>query len=154
MSDIPAAARTDFIGAMQRDTPGTDLPRYVAVLDALLEWTAKRKDQLAFRGGSKRADVVRFERAKTKEVFWSAQVARADAPKLEIHLAAGRPLSAEDRADAMRTLNSVSRDVLVEGERLRIGFGALKNPAALAALLELLDRLLAEPADAERQAAP
>ena len=148
MTDALAAAKQDFIAAMQRQTPGTDLPRYTAVLDALLAWTAKHQDRVKFRPGAKRGDVLRFERAKTKESFWSAQVMRADAPKLEIHLAAGRPLSAEDRAATMETLNTYSRSVLVEGERLRIGFGALKNAAALSAVLALLDRLIADPAPA------
>jgi hypothetical protein len=142
-SELPAA-RKAFVDAVQNETPGTDLPRYLAVLDALLAWTAARPDRLVFRPAGKRADVLRFERAKTKEIFWSAQVARADAPKLEIHLAAARPLSAEDRAEAMKTLNQYSRDALVEGERLRIGFGALKNQAALQAVLALMDRLLAD----------
>ena len=138
----PSATHQAFIDAMRRGTPGTDLPRYTAVLDALLAWSAARANRLTFRPDGKRTDVIRFERAKTKDVFWSAQVSRADGPKLEIHLAAGRPLSAEDRDEAMRTLNAHSRKVLVKGDRLRIGFGALKNAAALAAVLALLDRLL------------
>ncbi|MHB0950285.1 MAG: hypothetical protein ACYC3Q_15230 [Gemmatimonadaceae bacterium] len=135
-------ARRDFVAAMQRETPGTDLPRYTVVLDALLDWSAAHGDRLRLRPAGTRSDVLRFERGKSKEVFWSVQVVRRGPPKLEIHLAAGRPLSAEDRAHAMETLNAVSREELEEGERLRIGFGALKNPAALGAVLELLDRLL------------
>jgi hypothetical protein len=42
----------------------------------------------------------------------------------------------------METLNANSRQVLVEGDRLRIGFGALKNPAAREAVLALMERLL------------
>ncbi len=142
MTEERSAAQQAFVAAMQRHTPGTDLPRYVAVLDALLAWSAARTDRLRFLPGGKRKDVIRFERAKTKEVFWSALVTRTEGPKLEIHLAAGRPLSAEDRAETMRTLNLHSRNVLVEGNRLRIGFGALKNAAALAAVLALMERLL------------
>jgi len=134
-------ARQAFAAAMQRETPGTDFPRYTAVLDALLKWTAARADRLTFRAGT-RADVLRFERAKTKEVFWSAQVVRRESPNLEIHLAAARPLSAEDRAHTIEVLNAHSRDVLEAGDRLRVRFGALKNAAALAAVLALLDRLL------------
>jgi hypothetical protein len=135
-------ARQGFVTAMQRQTPGTDLARYTAVLDALLDWSAIRDALLQFRPAGTRADVIRFGRARTKEVFWSAQVARDGAPKLEIHLAAGRPLSAEDRARALATLNAHSRNVLEEGDRLRIGFGALKNASALAAVLGLLAQLL------------
>ena len=135
-------AREVFVTAMRRETPGTDLPRYTAVLDALLDWSAARRGLVRFRPGGARGDVLRFERVKTNEVFWSAQVVRGDSPKLEIHLAAGRPLSAEDRAHTLETLNTLSRDVLEEGDRLRIRFGALKNAAALAAVLALLERLL------------
>ena len=142
MSRTLPEARQAFIAAMQRDTPGTDLPRYVAVLDALIAWSAERADRLTFRAGETRSDVIRFARAGTKEVLWSAQLARGGAPKLEIHLAAGRPMSAEDRATAMATLNAHSREVLAEGDRLRIGFGALKNAAALQAVLAMMAGLL------------
>jgi hypothetical protein len=83
-------------------------------------------------------------------VFWSAQVTRGTGPRLEIHTPTGRALSAEDQTMVMQTLNANSRQVLVKGERLRIGFGALKNPAALTAVLALMDQLLAnaaQPAD-------
>jgi hypothetical protein len=43
----------------------------------------------------------------------------------------------------METLNAHSREVLVEGDRLRIGFGALKNATGRASVLALMDRLLA-----------
>ena len=134
-------ARTAFIEAARRDTPGTDLPRYVAILDALLKWTSAHTDRLAFRPPAKRPEVIRFERAGTKKAFWSVQTTRGGAPRLEVHLAPARASSA-GHADVLRTLNAHSRDVLEEGDRLRIGFGALKNAAALAAVLALLDRLL------------
>src|SRR4051812_2120981 len=142
MSRTLSSARQSFVTAIQRDTPGTDLPRYVAVLDALIEWSAARPDRLAFRAAEKRADVIRFERTDTKEALWSAQLVRGAAPNLEIHLAAARATSAEDRGTTMATLNALSREVLVEGDRLRVGFGALKNAAALAAVLAMLERLL------------
>ena len=87
--------------------------------------------------------MVSFERAGATTVFWSAQATRGAAPKLEIHAPAGGPLTAEERATAMQTLNAHSREVLVEGDRLRIGFGALKNAAALTAVLGLMEQLLA-----------
>ena len=144
------SARTAFIDAARRDTPGTDLPRYVAILDALLTWTRAHAERLTYRPPAKRPEVIRFERAGTKKAFWSAQPTRGAAPRLEVHLAPSRASSAS-HADTMRTLNALSRDVLEEGDRLRIGFGALKNAAALAAVLALLDRLLDDtspPADA------
>ena len=144
MSAALDATRTAFIAAVRHETPGTDLPRYVAVLDALLAWSTARSDRLVFSEAARRPGVIRFARAKSKETFWSVQTVRASAPMLEIHLASSRPSSAIDRAEAMRILNAHSRAVLVEGDRLRIGFGALKNAAALAAVLELLDRLLAD----------
>jgi hypothetical protein len=42
----------------------------------------------------------------------------------------------------MEILNAHTRDVLEEKDRLRIGFGALKNSAALVALTGLLGELL------------
>ena len=143
MSRTLPESRQALIGAMKRDTPGTDLARYTAVLDALLAWSAARPAFLTFRDGETRADVVSFNRAKTKEAFWSAQVTRDTGPRLEIHLAAARPMSAQDRAKVMETMNQYSREVLVEGERLRIGFGALKNAAALAGVMALMEELLA-----------
>jgi hypothetical protein len=137
------SAREAFLTAMSRDTPGTDLPRYVAVLDALIAWSAARPALLRFRGDEKRSDVVSFERAGTKAVIWSVQTARSAAPRLEIHVPSGQPMSAEDRVTVLQTLNAHSRDLLVEGDRLRIGFGALKNAAALDAVLALLEQLLA-----------
>lgn len=153
MSQSLSEARQTFAAAMARETPGTDLPRYTAVLDALLDWSAARADVVRFRPGGTRTDVLRFERTKTKEIFWSAQVVRSSSPKLEIHLAAGRPLSAEDRVRTLETLNAYSRDVLEEGDRLRIRFGALKNKQALAAVLALMERLLVDPGQPAAQSA-
>ena len=142
MSRTLASARESFVAAATRDTPGTDLPRYVAVLDALIAWSTARPDLLEFRADAGKKDVVSFSRVRSKAVFWSAQVTRGVGPKLEIHAPSGQPLSAEERATVLQTLNSYSRTVLVEGDRLRIGFGALKNAAAQAAVLALMDQLL------------
>jgi hypothetical protein len=136
MSRTLPIAQQAFVAAMQRDKPGTDLPRFVAVLEALTSWSAARPGLLAFRADEVRKDVVSFERAGSKVVFWSAQVTRGTGPRLEIH-------APTDRATVMQTLNANSRNVLVEGDRLRIGFGALKNAEARAAVLALMDRLLA-----------
>lgn len=136
-------AHQAFVAAMQRDKPGTDLPRFVAVLDALIAWSVARPGLLAFRADEGRKDVVSFDRAGSKMVFWSAQVTRGTGPRLEIHAPSGRALSAEERTTVMETLNANSRMVLVEGDRLRIGFGALKNAAARAAVLGLMEQLLA-----------
>ena len=153
MSRTLPIAQQAFVAAMQRDKPGTDLPRFVAVLDALTAWSAARPGLLSFRADEGRKDVVSFERAGSKVVFWSAQVTRGTGPRLEIHAPTGRALSAEERTTIMQTLNANSRKVLVEGDRLRIGFGALKNAEALAAVLALMERLLAgtgQPAESTR----
>ena len=143
MSRTLPSAREALLTAMSRDTRGTDLPRYVAVLDALIAWSAARPALLRFRAKEKRSAVVSFERTGTEAVIWSVQTARDAAPRLEIHVPSGQPMSGEDRATVLQTLNAHSRDVLVEGDRLRIGFGALKNDAALNAVLTLMEQLLA-----------
>jgi hypothetical protein len=142
MSRTLPSAREAFVAAMARDTPGTDLQRYVAVLDTLIDWSTARPTLLRFRENEKRADMVSFERAGTGTVIWSVQTARNAAPRLEIHVPSGQPLTDGDRASALQTLNAHSREVLVEGDRLRIGFGALKNAAAQTALLSLMEQLL------------
>jgi hypothetical protein len=138
-----SSAREAFVEAVRRDTPGTDLPRYVAVLDALLAWSATRSAQLAFRADAGAKNAISFVRSGTTVAFWSARPVRADAPALEIGSLSSTSLSAEARARAIATLNAHSRSVLIDGDRLRIGFGALKNTAARSAILDLLDDLLA-----------
>ena len=147
MSRTLPLAHEAFVAAIQRDTPGTDLPRLIAVLDTLIAWSVARPALLAFRADEGRSDVVSFERAGTKVVFWSAQVTRGRGPRLEIYPPTGRALSAEQRATVMQTLNAHSREVLADGDRLRIGFGALKNTAATTAVLALMEQLLADTAE-------
>lgn len=135
-------AHQHFVAAIQRDTPGTDLPRLVAVLDALLAWSAAHPKQLTFRGDSRRNDVISFGRAGTTVSFWSAQVTLGEGPKLELFLPPESVISAETKQSIMTTLNAHSRVELIEGERLRISFGALKNPAGREAVFALMERLL------------
>jgi hypothetical protein len=143
MTRTLSVAREAFVAAIKRDTPGTELPRLVAVLDALIQWSVARPELLVFRTDDGASPTVSFERVGSKVVFWSARVTRGEGPKLEIYPPTGRGLTAEDRTRVMELLNVHSRDVLVEGDRLRIGFGALKNVAARTAVLALLDELLA-----------
>ena len=142
MTRTLADARAAFVAAIKQDTPGTELPRLVAVLDALIAWSAARPELLSFRPASGRAATVGFERVGAKAPFWSAQVTRGAGAKLEIHGKVGEALSDAERASVIGTLNEHSREVLVDGDRLRIGFGALKNAAAQAAVLALMERLL------------
>jgi len=148
MSRTLPAARDAFIAAMKRDTSGTELPRLVAVLDALIKWSVARPTQLAFKSDDSQSSVLSFERVGTKAVFWSARVVRGDAPKLEIYPPTGRSLIPEARAKVRETLNANSREVLTDNDRLRIGFGALKNVAARTPVLAMLDELMASDAQA------
>jgi hypothetical protein len=143
MSRTLPDAREAFVAAIKQDTPGTDLPRYVAVLDAFITWSEARPELLAFRTESGRSPVISYELVESKVVLWSAQVTRGAGPRIEIHPPSGRGLSDEERETVMQTLNAHSRQVLAEGDRLRIGFAALKNAAALKAVLGLLEQLLA-----------
>lgn len=144
MSRTLPEAREAFIAALTQDTPGTDLPRFVAVLDALIAWSVARPGLLAFRATATGKGTVSFSRVGAKGAFWSAQVTRGVGPRLEIHLPSADALDDAQRSTVMRTLNAHSRAVLVEGDRLRIGFGALKNAAAQTAVLALMDGLLAD----------
>ena len=49
MSRTLPVARDAFLTAMNRDTAGSDRPRYTAVLDAMIEWSLARPEQLRFR---------------------------------------------------------------------------------------------------------
>jgi hypothetical protein len=136
------AARQAFVAAIARDTPGADRPRLVKVLDALIAWSVAHSAVLTFRTDEKRADILSFELVGTATVFWSTHALRGASPTLEIHMPAGRSWSDEDRLAARETLNAHTRTVLGEGDRLRIGFGALKNEAARTAVLALMRQLL------------
>ena len=148
MTQTLADARTAFVAAIKQDTPGTDLPRLVAVLDALIAWSSARPKLLSFRPPTGRGATIGFERVGSKTPFWSAQVTRGSGAKLEIHGKVGEALSDAERASVIETLNAHSREVLVDGDRLRIGFGALKNDAARTAVLALMTQLLATSAQA------
>ncbi len=143
MSRTLPLAREAFLAEINRDTTFTERPRFAEVLDALIEWSLARPELLAFRADEGPSIGVSFERVGSKVVFWSARVMRGKGPKLEIYPPSGRSLSAEERAQVMQTLNAHSREVLVDGDRLPIGFAALKNVEARTAVLALMDELLA-----------
>jgi len=142
MSRTLPAAREAFVAAMKRDTTGAELSRLVAVLDALIKWSVARPQTLSFQDGSA-AGVLAFECVESKEVCWSARVTRGDAPKLELYPPTARSLSPETRAKVVETINTYARTGLNADDRLRIGFGTLKNANALAAVTALLGELLA-----------
>lgn len=143
MSRTLPAARAAFVAAMKRDTSGPELPRLVAVLDALIKWSNEHPRQLAFKTDESQSSVLSFERVDTKAVFWSVRTVRGDAPKLEIYPPTGRGLVAANREKVRETLNAHSRETLAERDRLRIGFGALKNIATRAPVLAMLEELMA-----------
>src|SRR5207237_1790110 len=58
-------ARRALVAAIARDTPGTDQPRLVKVLDALIAWSVARPTLLAFRDDARRGGVVAFVCAGT-----------------------------------------------------------------------------------------
>src|SRR5687768_2824890 len=98
------AGRQAFVASIAREAPGTDLPRFVDVLDALIAWTAARPGRLTFRPDTGRGDVMRFELVGTKVVFCAVQVNRGIGPRLEIYPPTGRALTDEERATVMQTL--------------------------------------------------
>lgn len=136
------ACRTAFIAGVRRETPGSDLPRYVAVLDALLAWAATHADRVVLSPSARQPRRIRFEHVGTRSPIWSVHAKRTGSPMLEIHIGSSPTPGAERRAEVMRTLNAHTRATLVDGDRLLIGFGALKNATALAAVLALIGRLL------------
>lgn len=134
-------ARAEFIKAMSRDTGRTDQPRFVAVLDAMIEWSLKHPQQLRFREDT-REGVVSFECVDSKMIFWTAHPRRGDVPKLELLPRAASVLSADERETVMNALNAYTRDTLTADDKLRIGFSALKNLTARSAVLALMERQL------------
>lgn len=138
-------AREEFIVAMNRDTEGSDRARLLAVLDALIAWSLARPKQLRFRTTESRMGAVSFEHIDSKEIYWTAQPARGDAPRLALVPRAAQLLSTEQREAAVETLNAHSRLRAASLTQLHIGFGALKNAESRAAVLGLLDTLLPPP---------
>ena len=153
MSRTLPAAREAFVAAMKRETTGTELSRLVAVLDALIKWSVARPNALSFHNDDSAAGVLAFECVDSKALCWSARTTRGAAPQLEIYPSSARTLSPEARAKVMETLNAHSRQTLSETDRLRIGFGALKNTAALSAVTNLLGEVLSSNNDTRMRAA-
>jgi len=146
-----ALARDAFIKQMNRDTVHVERPRLVAVLDAMIAWSAARPALVRFRADDNTKGIVRFECVGSHAVIWSATPRHQDVPVLELLPGASRVLSPEERASAIATLGSHTRQTLDPTGRLHIGFGALKNEAAKTAVLELMGELL-EKAEAPRRA--
>ena len=137
-----AMAREAFIKGMNRDTVPSERPRLLAVLDTMIAWSVARESKLKFRAEENTKGAVRFDRADSNVVFWSASPRRSESPLLEFGPGACRALNPEEKANVASTLNAHTRETVEPTGRLHIGFGALKNKAASAAVLELMGELL------------
>jgi hypothetical protein len=142
MSRTLPIARDAFITAMNRDTAGSDRPRYTAVLDAMIEWSLARPDRLRFRDDESSKGVVSFQRVGSNVVFWAARPMRGTGPKIELLPRAASVLPEDKLASAREAINACSREILEDTDRLAIGFGAMKNPVAREAVFTLMDELL------------
>lgn len=113
----------------------------LAVLDAVIAWSAAHPGLVRFRPDDNTKGVIRFEDVATNTVFWAATPRRQNVPILQLLPGGARLLTEEERSDAVTRLNSYTREENPAG-RMHIGFGALKNPAGRQAVLDLMDELL------------
>ena len=149
-----SAAREEFIKHMYRDNVVADRPRLLAVLDAVLAWSAAHPQLVRFRPDDNTKGVIRFEDVASNTVFWAASPRRSNVPLLQLLPGASRFVSDETRAEVVERLNAHTREANPNGN-MHIGFGALKSPVGRAAVLELMDELLdkMQPANRARESA-
>lgn len=149
MTDELTEFRQSFTRTIGRDTSPTELQRHVAVLDDLLGWSGARGRPVVARPSGAKGDALQIEHVEGRFVLCTIRVSRSAGATLEIRPPTGRDLSEADRERVLSTLNRFSRgEPLEAGDRLRIGFGALKNAEARKAVLALMDDLLAQVAPA------
>jgi hypothetical protein len=149
MSATLSAAREEFIRHMYRDNVQAERPRMLAVLDAVIAWSAAHPGLVRFRPDDNTKGIIRFEDVATNTVFWAATPRRQNVPLLQLLPGGARLLTEEERSDAVARLNSFTREENPAG-RMHIGFGALKNPAGRQAVLDLMDELLGKVQPANR----
>jgi hypothetical protein len=137
---------------MYRDNVVAERPRMLAVLDAVIAWSATHPGLVRFRPDDNTKGVIRFEDVASNSVFWVAAPRRQNVPLLQLLPGSSRLLTDEERADAVTRLNSYTREDNPAG-RMHIGFGALKNPAGRAAVFQLMDELLDKVQPANRSVA-
>ena len=142
MSRTLPTARDQFVAAIARDTHAVEQPRLVAVLDALIAWSNKHPTLLKFREEEDTPGTIAFERVGSKMIVWSATPRRQDVPRLELVPKALKTLSVDAREKLLNTLNANMREPLLPDEKLRIGFSALKNAAALLAIQTAVEEMM------------
>jgi hypothetical protein len=148
-----ATAREAFIRQMYRDNGAGERQRLLAVLDAVIAWSAAHATQVRFRPDDNTKGVIRFENISTNTVLLMISPRRENVPLLQLLPGSGRLLSDEERTDVVTRLNSYTREEN-PFERMHIGFGALKNAEGRAAVFALLDEVLQKVQRAEGTAAP
>ena len=136
-----SSAREEFIRHMYRDNVVAERPRLLAVLDAVIAWSATHSQEVRFRPDENTKGVIRFEEVGTNTVFWAATPRRQNSPLLQLLPGGGRMITDAVKSDAVTRLNAFTREEN-PAERMHIGFGALKNLEGRAAVFQLMDELL------------
>lgn len=136
-----ATAREAFIREMYRDNAVAERPRLLAVLDAVIAWSAANAGRVRFRPDENTKGVIRFEDITNNAVLIVVSPRRENVPLLQLLPGAGRLLTEDERSDVVTRLNAHTRELNPLG-RMHIGFGALKNETGRAAVFALLDEVL------------
>jgi hypothetical protein len=136
-----AAAREEFIRHMYRYNVVAERPRLLAVLDAVIAWSAAHPGLVRFRPDDNTKGVIRFEAVGSNAILWAASPRRDNVPLLQLLPGSLRFISEETKTDAVGRLNEHTREGNPNGH-LHIGFGALKNPVGRDAVFVLMDELL------------
>ena len=134
---------------MYRDNVVADRPRLLAVLDAVIAWSASHPELVRFRPDDNVKGVIRFEDVASSTIFWAASPRRENSPLLQLLPGSSRSISEDMRTDLVSRLNAHTREANPNGN-MHIGFGALKNPVGRAAVLGLMDELLEQMQPANR----
>jgi hypothetical protein len=136
-----ATARQEFIEHMYRSNTVSERPRLLAVLDAMIAWSAARPELVRFLPDDNTKGAIRFEEATTHTVFWMATPRRDNTPLLQLLPGSSRRLSDDERSEAIARLNARTREENT-ADRMHIGFGALKSLEGRTVVFELMDELL------------
>src|SRR5688572_22117002 len=99
-------AREEFMRHVHRDNVLAERPRLLAVLDAVIAWSAQHAEYIRFRPDENGKGAIRFEDIATGNVFWVATPRRHNVPLLQLLPGSARVLTEEERSDAVTRLNS------------------------------------------------